>query len=117
MSEAILEFTAESREQVGKGASRRLRREAGLIPAIVYGAGKPPVKLTLEHNEMFKAIEHEAFFSSILTLHIDGKSQQVILKDLQRHPAKPIILHADFMRISAKKCDYHDHPIAFSRRR
>jgi large subunit ribosomal protein L25 len=94
---------AEARELVGKGASRRLRRLDGKIPAIVYGGNKKPVQITLSHNELMKHLENEAFYSHIISLEIDGKSQDVILKDLQRHPAKPIVLHADFFRVSKTK--------------
>jgi len=88
------------RDDSGKGASRRLRREQGLIPAIVYGSNKSPISITLSHNELLKHLEHEAFYSHIISLNIGGSEEQVILKDLQRHPAKPIVLHADFLRVS-----------------
>ncbi len=100
------EFTLSAvvREDAGKGASRRLRRENG-VPAIVYGgkAGgndRKPTAITLKANELVKALESEAFYSSIITLDVDGKSEQVILKDLQRHPAKTLIWHADFLRVN-----------------
>ena len=100
------EFTLSAvvREDAGKGASRRLRRENG-VPAIVYGgkAGgndRKPTSITLKANEVVKALESEAFYSSIITLDIDGKNEQVILKDLQRHPAKDLIWHADFLRVN-----------------
>lgn len=93
------EVTAEVRQDLGKGASRRLRR-AGKVPAIVYGAGKEATSLTLRHSEMIHHLEHEAFYSHILSLKIGDQVEQVVLKDLQRHPAKPIIMHADFMRVS-----------------
>ncbi|ASP37197.1 50S ribosomal protein L25/general stress protein Ctc [Bacterioplanes sanyensis] len=100
------EFTlnAEIREDSGKGASRRLRRENG-VPAIVYGgkAGsndRKPQSITLKANELARALEEEAFYSSIITLTVGDKSEQVILKDLQRHPAKDLVWHADFLRVS-----------------
>jgi large subunit ribosomal protein L25 len=93
------EINAELRTDIGKGASRRLRH-AGLIPAIIYGAGKDPVSLTLSHNEIVKSLNHESFYSNILTVNIDGKSEKAVLKDLQRHPYKPSILHLDLQRIS-----------------
>ncbi|MAD46977.1 MAG: 50S ribosomal protein L25/general stress protein Ctc [Oceanospirillaceae bacterium] len=100
------EFTlsAELREEAGKGASRRLRRER-LVPAIVYGgkAGgndRKPQPISVLANELYKLLEDEAFYSSIITLDIAGKSEQVILKDLQRHPAKPLVWHADFLRVN-----------------
>ncbi len=92
--------SAEPRKDQGKGASRRLRR-TGKVPAILYGAGKDPVPLTLDHNELLKQLEKEAFYSHILTIDMGGKKEQAILKDMQRHPAKPFILHMDFMRVSA----------------
>jgi len=95
--EFILE--AKSRSDVGKGASRRLRRLEGELPAIVYGAGKDPVSITLRHDDLFHSLENEAFFSSILDLVIDGKKESVVLKDLQRHPAKQLLIHADFLRV------------------
>ncbi len=92
---------AETREVVGKGSSRRLRRLEDKIPAIIYGGQKQaPVNITLTHKDIMKATSNEAFFSHIITLNIGSDSQQVIIKDLQRHPAKPRIMHADFLRVS-----------------
>ena len=88
------------RNDIGKGASRRLRRLAHEVPAIVYGGKNPPQKISLPHKELDRALQNEAFYSHIITLNIEGKSEEVILKDLQRHPAKPVILHADFLRMS-----------------
>ena len=95
------EINAQSREDAGKGASRRLRRNAQ-IPGVVYGGKSEPKSISLLHNELMLHLENEAFYSHILSLKIDGKAEQVILKDLQRHPSKPRVLHADFQRISAK---------------
>ncbi|MFN3234548.1 MAG: 50S ribosomal protein L25/general stress protein Ctc [Gammaproteobacteria bacterium] len=92
---------AVTREDMGKGASRRLRREAGLVPAIVYGANKAPVSISLKDNEIRKALQHEAFYSNILDLTIDGKKEKVVIKDIQRHPYKPSVLHLDFQRVRA----------------
>ena len=91
---------AKGREVSGKGASRRLRRLAGEIPAIVYGGKKDPQSLTLIHKDVLKALENEAYYSHIISLDVDGKSQDVVLKDVQRHPAKTVILHLDFLRIN-----------------
>ncbi len=102
MSEQFI-LTANSRSDLGKGASRRLRREADAVPAIIYGAGKPAATLSFTHKEILKVIEHEAFFSSIVGIVIDGKTEKAILKDLQRHPSKASILHMDFMRVSASE--------------
>ncbi len=97
MSEFTLE--AQLREDLGKGASRRLRREEK-IPAVVYGGKQPAQSLTLDHHKVFHASENEAFYSSILTLNIAGKAEQVVLKDIQRHPYKPKIAHLDFVRVA-----------------
>ena len=91
---------AKGREDTGKGASRRLRRLAGEIPAIVYGGKKDPARIALIHKDVMKALENEAFYSHIIALDIDGKPEDVIVKDVQRHPAKAIVLHMDFLRVS-----------------
>ncbi len=96
------ELTAEPRTELGKGASRRLRR-MGRIPGTVYGASKKPQSITLSHDEVLHRLDHEAFYSSVLVLNVDKKSEQVVIKDLQRHPYKPDILHIDFLRIDAKQ--------------
>ena len=91
---------AKGRKDTGKGASRRLRRLAGEVPAIVYGGKKNPTKIALTHKDVAKALENEAFFSSIISLDIEGASEDVIIKDIQRHPAKKLVLHMDFFRVS-----------------
>ena len=96
------ELKAESRTELGKGASRRLRR-SGRIPGTVYGASKDPQSISLSHDEVLHRLDHEAFYSSVLTLNVDAQSEQVVVKDLQRHPYKPDILHIDFQRIDAKQ--------------
>jgi len=90
---------AVSRSDKGKGASRRLRRE-GLVPGIIYGGGKDPEMIATPHNKLLQQLDNEAFYSSILNLELDGKTQRVVLKDLQRHPAKPFILHFDLLRVA-----------------
>lgn len=95
------ELHSEVRTDLGKGASRRLRRLDSLVPAIVYGEGKAPVNISILHKDLDKALSNEAFFSHIITLFIGKKSEQVVIKDLQRHPAKPRLMHADFQRVSA----------------
>ncbi|MBP6918987.1 MAG: 50S ribosomal protein L25/general stress protein Ctc [Legionellaceae bacterium] len=100
MSTVMLE--AQARDVQGKGASRRLRRLEQMVPAIVYGSDKEPQLLSLSQHKVNKALENEAIYSTVFQLHVDGKAQQVILKDLQRHPYKPVILHMDFQRVSAK---------------
>ncbi len=87
---------AQSRSDLGKGSSRRLRR-TGFTPAVVYGSSDAQ-SITIEHKELWKAQEAESFFASIIELEVNGKKEPVIIKDLQRHPAKDLILHADFQR-------------------
>jgi len=90
---------AEMRTDVGKGASRRLRR-AGRIPAVVYGGDREPASITIDHDFLLHEAEEEAFHSSILELNVGKKKQAVVLRDLQRHPFKPLLTHADFLRVS-----------------
>ncbi|MEW6037522.1 MAG: 50S ribosomal protein L25/general stress protein Ctc [Pseudomonadota bacterium] len=94
------EFEAELRDQLGKGASRRLRH-AGKVPAVLYGGGGEPVSLLLEHHKVVKSLENEATYSHVLTIRFDGREENAILKAVQRHPAKPIVMHMDFQRVSA----------------
>jgi large subunit ribosomal protein L25 len=93
------EIEAVSRDVQGKGASRRLRRE-GLVPGIIYGGGKDPEMIATKHNVLLQLLEHEAFYSHILTVKVDGQPQRVVLKDLQRHPAKPFVMHLDLLRVA-----------------
>jgi len=97
-----LKLNAEIRNNSGKGANRRLRDD-NKIPAVIYGAGKEPQALALKLNKVIKALENEEYFSQIITLNVDGKPEQVVLKDLQRHPYKAKIMHMDFMRIRASE--------------
>ncbi len=99
MSDAF-EINAEIREDKGKGASRRLRRLADQIPAIIYGGDKEPMPLTMIRKDLEHALENEAFYSHVLTIKVGSKKEKAILKDLQRHPAKNLVMHADFMRVS-----------------
>ena len=92
------DLIAEYREDIGKGASRRLRLQ-GLVPAIIYGAGRPARSITFDHNKVVKQLESESFYSSILNIKVGDKSQAAIVKDIQRHPAKPRIMHMDLQRI------------------
>ena len=88
-----------SAEQQGKGASRRLRKQ-NLVPAIIYGGGEEPTTISIKINELVKSLEYEAFFSQILTITLDtGNEHQVVIKALQRHPAKGFPMHADFQRV------------------
>ncbi|MEW8042734.1 MAG: 50S ribosomal protein L25/general stress protein Ctc [gamma proteobacterium symbiont of Phacoides pectinatus] len=109
----LFEVEARSRGDMGKGASRRLRR-TGQVPGIVYGAHKEPAMISLTHSEILLHLEHESFYSHILNLKVDGKGEQVILKDLQRHPAKPFIMHVDFQRVSAKEKIRLNVPLHFA---
>ena len=93
-------INAKSREDSGKGASRRLRRLTGEVPAIIYGGKKDAEKISILHKDITKALENDAVYSSIISLSIDGKAEDTIIKDIQRHPAKQIILHMDFLRVS-----------------
>ncbi len=102
MSEQQVVLQGELRSGIGKGSSRRLRRLDNKVPAIIYGAKKAPKTISLLHNKLIKALESEAFYSSVFEVEIDGTKEQVILKDLQRHPYKSQILHADLLRISSK---------------
>jgi len=99
---SIFELEAESRSDMGKGASRRLRRD-GKVPAIVYGGGEDPQSITLVHSEILKRLDHEAFYSHVLTVNVDGKPNKAILRDMQRHPAKAVIMHMDFQRVDESK--------------
>ncbi|MCS4504113.1 50S ribosomal protein L25 [wastewater metagenome] len=102
MSSVELKLDASVRTEQGRGASRRLRREKRL-PAIVYGAGKGAQAITVSEQQVGRLMREEAFFSQIIDLAVDGKSEQVILKDLQRHPFKPLVSHLDFMRVKANE--------------
>jgi large subunit ribosomal protein L25 len=93
------ELRAEVRTDAGKGASRRLRHQ-GKVPAILYGAGEPPLMLLLEHNPVMHSLENEAFYSHVLSVNIGGKSVRAVLKDLQRHPYRALIMHLDLQRVS-----------------
>ncbi len=93
------EIIAEPRTAQGKGASRRLRG-AGKIPAILYGTDKPPVCLQLDHQRMLLQSEYEAFYSHILIMKMEGAEERVVVKDMQRHPVRKIIMHMDFLRIN-----------------
>ena len=102
MNEQVLAISARARTDGGKGASRRLRH-TGQVPGIVYGGHKAPQMIAVAHNELERRLEHEAFYSSLLDLDIDGEPTKVVLKDLQRHPARPFILHVDFQRVSMEE--------------
>jgi large subunit ribosomal protein L25 len=96
------EIPAEGRNDEGKGASRRLRR-AGKVPGIVYGNSKDAASIQLDHNTALLASQNEWFYSAILDLNLDGATQRVLLRDMQRHPFKPQLLHLDFQRVDENK--------------
>ncbi|MEA2120224.1 50S ribosomal protein L25/general stress protein Ctc [Halovibrio sp. HP20-50] len=99
MSDYILK--ASVRNDLGKGASRRLRRANQQVPAVVYGGEKGAQSISVEKTAFYKAIEDESFFSSVIKLMIEGTEEQVVVRDLQRHPFKPLLIHADFLRVDA----------------
>ena len=111
MSDKI-ELNAETRTDMGKGASRRLRK-SGLVPAIVYGGDADPAAINLKHNEFIHELENEAIYTQVLGLKIDGKKEDVILRDLQRHPFKNLVMHADFQRVDQKKALHVTVPLHF----
>ncbi|MBT8049219.1 MAG: 50S ribosomal protein L25/general stress protein Ctc [Xanthomonadales bacterium] len=105
---------AELREDVGKGASRRLRHE-GKVPAVIYGGHRDPVALTVQQQELSHAAESESFFSSILEIKVgEDLTQQAVVRDMQRHPFKPVIMHIDFLRVSAEEVLRISVPIHFA---
>lgn len=112
MSDGIFTLEAAIRTDLGKGASRRLRH-ADKVPAILYGGEEAPVALTLDHNKVNNAADFEAFYSHVLTLNIDGKPVEALVKDMQRHPYKPKIMHIDFQRIIAGEELHTSVPLHF----
>ena len=113
MSANDFELNCTVRTDKGKGASRRLRRLNNEIPAVLYGGNEDPLSLTIPHDDIFHATENEAFFSHIITLNIGKDKQQAVIKDLQRHPAKPFIVHADFLRVRADQAITVNVPVHF----
>ncbi len=113
MSTPVFELDVSVRTDMGKGASRRLRRLHNAVPAVLYGADKEPVPLTIDHDAILHATENEAFFSHIITLNVGKKKELAVIKDLQRHPARPVILHADFLRVSEDNAIHVRVPLHF----
>jgi large subunit ribosomal protein L25 len=105
-------LSASSRKDEGKGASRRLRH-AAQIPAIVYGGDAKPQSIQLEHEKTWLASQNDWFYASIITLDVDGKTQQVLLRDMQRHPYKQLIMHLDFQRVKANQAIRVSVPLHF----
>ena len=112
MSESFT-VVAEARADAGKGASRRLRRLEGKIPAVIYGAEQPAQRLTLTRKDFEHMLENEACFSSILEVQVGGESQNAIIKDIQRHPAKGFPMHADFLRVRMDQAIKVNVPLHF----
>jgi len=108
-----MKVVAFERSVQGTGASRRLRN-SGKTPGIVYGSKDPVAVIELDHNALFHALRKEAFHSSILDLEIGGKTQQVLLRDYQMHPFKPLVLHIDFQRVSATEKVHMRVPLHFT---
>lgn len=108
-----MKFVAFERSKQGTGASRRLRN-AGKVPGIVYGGEAEPQLIELDHNALWQAIKKEAFHSSVLDMELDGKTSQVLLRDLQIHPVRQQVLHIDFQRVSAKTRIHTKVPLHFS---
>ena len=113
MSADQFELNCSVRTDSGKGASRRLRRLDNAIPAILYGGDKDPMTLTIAHDDILHATENEAFFSHIITLNIGKDKEKAVIKALQRHPAKPFIMHADFLRVDEKQAITMKVPLHF----
>ena len=113
MSADQFELNCSVRTDSGKGASRRLRRLDNAIPAILYGGNKDPMALTIAHDDIFHATENEAFFSHVITLNIGKDKEKAVIKALQRHPAKPFIMHADFLRVDEKQAITVKVPLHF----
>lgn len=111
MSNIVLE--AEVRNEYGKGASRRLRCKESKVPAILYGGDEKPQSLSFPHSKIVKALENQSIYSTIFDVLVNGKKEHVILKDLQRHPYKPIIMHMDLQRVSAKDVLVKHVPVHF----
>jgi large subunit ribosomal protein L25 len=109
-----ISFTVKAtrRDDLGKGASRRLRH-AGHVPAVVYGGHAEPISLTLVHKDLWHSLENEAFYSHVLDLEIDGTVEKVVLRDLHRHPFKALVMHADFQRVSADEVMHAHVPLHF----
>lgn len=98
-----LSLNVNTRSDSGKGSSRRLRRSSGLIPAVIYGGSEKPASITLEEREINKLLQNESAFSQVITLINNEKKEPVLIKALQRHPAKEFVLHVDFQRIVEDK--------------
>ena len=108
-----IEISATPRTIQGTGASRRLRR-TGRIPAVIYGGGMDAAAIELDHKELFYKLKNESFHASILTLNLDGKSEQVLLRDYQMHPFRPVVMHVDFQRVNPNEKVHMKVPLHFA---
>ena len=106
------ELSTQSRDSFGTGASRRQRRE-NLVPAVVYGAGKDNESVMLDHDQVMHSLEKEAFHSAIIDLKTDKGSQQVILREVQMHPHRQLVMHVDFQRVRASEKLHMKVPLHF----
>ena len=102
MADSIV-IKAERREQMGKAASRRLRKKDDKVPGILYGGSDDPIPLVMDHKDLFKAMQDDSFFSQVLEVYVGKKSQQVVVRDLQRNPASEKVTHVDFLRVQADR--------------
>jgi len=113
MQESVMKFVAFERAKQGTGASRRLRN-TGRTPGIVYGGKGEPQLIELDHNALWHALKKEVFHSSILDMELNGQSSQVLLRDVQYHPFKQLVLHIDFQRVDANTKMHKKVPIHYS---
>ncbi len=111
MSTVDFSLNATLRTDLGKGASRRLRRNSNQLPGIIYGGSEEPTSISICHNELSRKLQDEAFYAHILTINIDGKESTAVLKDLHRHPARNEILHIDLLRVSADQIIHMQIPV------
>ena len=107
-----IEISADKRTLQGKGASRRLRG-SGKVPAIIYGGDQKPQSIEMDLNELFHKLRLEAFHASILTLSVAGEKEPVLLRDVQMHPFKKLVLHVDFQRVDKNKKIHMKVPLHF----
>lgn len=112
MSTADFVVQAQARDSKGSIAARRIRN-TGRVPCIIYGGGKEPANISVDHDELMHKLEHEAFYSHILTVDVDGKTEQALLRDVQRHPSRLRVLHVDFQRVSASEKIHVQVPLHF----
>lgn len=111
-NQAVLEISAQSRKEEGRGASRRLRRD-GNVPGIIYGGDSAPTPVSFDHNTLYHALRKEAFHSSILRVQLDGKEVRALLRDVQMHPYRQQVLHVDFQRVEGNKKIHMRVPLHF----